>query len=72
MADKQLINKNSQVESPCVRNCCLNENDVCMGCFRHVDEICEWGSASNQHRRCILNNAALRRKEHIEKYGAGF
>ncbi|MCK5359347.1 MAG: DUF1289 domain-containing protein, partial [Gammaproteobacteria bacterium] len=22
------------VASPCVDNCCLNEEDVCMGCFR--------------------------------------
>ncbi|MEO1926243.1 MAG: DUF1289 domain-containing protein, partial [Gammaproteobacteria bacterium] len=22
------------IQSPCVRNCCLNEDDICLGCRR--------------------------------------
>ncbi len=54
------INSDS-VQSPCVRNCCLDDNDICMGCFRHVDEIVCWGSASNDEQRQILLNADQRR-----------
>ena len=31
------------VKSPCIRNCCLDENDICLGCFRSVEEITSWG-----------------------------
>ena len=47
-------------ESPCVRNCCLDEADVCLGCGRHVQEIIGWGPASAEERRAILERAAAR------------
>ncbi len=52
---------NNRLESPCIRNCCLNEDDICLGCFRHVDEIIEWGSASHFRRASILEKAKRRR-----------
>ncbi|MFK7913043.1 MAG: DUF1289 domain-containing protein [Pseudomonadales bacterium] len=45
--------------SPCVRNCCLND-DVCMGCHRHIDEIMAWGRADGPTREQILQRAAER------------
>jgi predicted Fe-S protein YdhL (DUF1289 family) len=48
--------------SPCVRNCCLDDDDTCLGCFRSLDEIKEWGTASHQ-RRLIILDQAQRRKE---------
>lgn len=64
------INKkdSNEVESPCVRNCCLNEDDVCLGCFRHVDEICEWGVATNFRRESILDDAKKRKAEYAAKW----
>jgi hypothetical protein len=50
------------VQSPCVGNCCLDDDLACIGCFRSLDEIKEWGTVDNQRRRVILQNAA-RRKE---------
>jgi len=44
----------STVPSPCIRNCCLDESDVCMGCGRHIDEILVWHRASNPERKDIL------------------
>ena len=58
----------NKVASPCIRNCCLNEEDVCLGCFRHVDEVCEWGSADSARRQTILNNAKKRKVEHAAKW----
>lgn len=49
------------VESPCVRNCTLDEDDICLGCLRSIDEICAWGGASDDERRSILQQVALRR-----------
>lgn len=48
--------------SPCVRDCCLDEQDVCLGCGRHVDEILRWRQSTASEREAILANA-LRRKE---------
>ncbi|MBL1261967.1 MAG: DUF1289 domain-containing protein [Thiotrichaceae bacterium] len=49
------------VESPCVRNCCLGGDDVCMGCFRTIDEITNWNMASAEERKIILKRALGRR-----------
>ncbi len=48
------------VKSPCVRNCCLDEHDVCMGCFRTISEIIEWGQANSEERIAILQMAKQR------------
>lgn len=48
-------------ESPCVRNCCLDAADVCIGCGRHVDEIVGWHAAGAAERETILARAAARR-----------
>jgi len=50
------------VQSPCVRNCCLDDDLTCLGCFRSIEEIKEWGMVDDQRRRIILQNA-WRRKD---------
>jgi predicted Fe-S protein YdhL (DUF1289 family) len=49
------------VPSPCIRNCCLDDDDACFGCFRSLAEIKEWGGADDVRRRAILANAGRRR-----------
>jgi uncharacterized protein len=56
------------VASPCIRNCCLNEEDVCLGCFRLLTEIVGWSDADNTERQVILNNTKARRETSHEKY----
>lgn len=50
-----------KISSPCVDNCCLDGEDICLGCYRHVNEITEWGDASNQRRLEIIKRAKTRR-----------
>jgi uncharacterized protein len=50
------------VQSPCVRNCCLDDDDVCVGCFRSLDEIKDWGMVDDHRRRSILQQAKQRRE----------
>jgi len=50
------------VASPCIRNCCLDKNDVCLGCGRTVEEITRWGEAGDEEKRKILI-AAKKRKD---------
>ena len=56
------------VQSPCVRNCCLDDDSTCVGCFRSLDEIKEWGIVDSRRRRMILQNAN-RRRDIYEKSG---
>lgn len=49
------------VQSPCVRNCCLNEADICLGCFRSLEEITRWSLADDETKKLILALAAERR-----------
>ena len=47
--------------SPCSGNCCLDDDLTCLGCFRSLHEIKEWGIVDDRQRRLILQNAAQRR-----------
>ena len=55
--------------SPCVRDCCLGDDDTCLGCFRSLEEIKEWGMADGVRRRSILENARQRKAAHQRQYG---
>jgi predicted Fe-S protein YdhL (DUF1289 family) len=50
------------VESPCIRLCTLDDDDVCLGCYRNITEICAWGSAPESERRGIVRAATARRE----------
>ncbi|MGH8353999.1 MAG: DUF1289 domain-containing protein [Pseudomonas sp.] len=52
------------VPSPCRRACCLDGQDICIGCGRSLAEILEWGGADNARRRdiCDAAQARLRRR----------
>ncbi len=53
----------AQIPSPCVRICCLDDNDICLGCYRSMAEILRWGEAENNEKRQILTNARSRRSQ---------
>lgn len=63
--------KNKSIASPCIRNCCLNEDDVCLGCFRSVTEIINWTQVNDKMREQYLQIANARQKMH-EQQGPGF
>ncbi|GMQ89521.1 MAG: hypothetical protein BMS9Abin09_1017 [Gammaproteobacteria bacterium] len=58
-----VIPQASSVPSPCIRNCCLDEDDVCLGCFRSLDEVIAWGNTDNGEKRRILSHAARRKQD---------
>lgn len=51
-----------EIQSPCVRNCCLDDKDMCVGCFRVMDEILIWGQADDKQKREILILCDSRKK----------
>lgn len=50
------------VKSPCVSICALDEQDICVGCYRSVDEIMHWGRYSDDERRQVLQRVAERER----------
>lgn len=58
----------SMVESPCIRRCCLDDNDICLGCFRTMEEICQWSLASSGERKEVLERAKNRELEHRRRW----
>jgi predicted Fe-S protein YdhL (DUF1289 family) len=46
--------------SPCVRNCCLDEDNVCMGCGRSLQEIVAWSTATDTDKAAILERSRER------------
>lgn len=50
------------IPSPCVSVCALDDDDVCMGCYRTGEEITFWGRFNNEERRQVMKKVAEREK----------
>ncbi len=66
-----MANEKSMVEkiipSPCIGNCCLDQQDICLGCARHIDEIVGWHGSNNNQRLQILKACQQRKTASQEK-----
>jgi predicted Fe-S protein YdhL (DUF1289 family) len=49
------------IRSPCVAVCALDEDDVCLGCYRTGEEITDWFMASNEQKLEIMRASEARR-----------
>lgn len=56
------VNKKKEL-SPCVRNCCLDGNDICVGCYRSISEIVGWRDKSENQKKVILVRCDQRKNE---------
>lgn len=48
------------MESPCVRLCTLNEDDMCLGCGRLLNEVTSWTAYSEERRAEIIKDCVRR------------
>lgn len=48
------------VPSPCVSICALDDDDICVGCFRSGREISDWGKLGNDEKRAVLRRCVER------------
>lgn len=48
-------------ESPCVQICVIDEDGLCVGCARTLDEIANWGLLSVAQRHAIMAALFARR-----------
>jgi|TARA_B110000503_G_scaffold34861_2_gene56882 predicted Fe-S protein YdhL (DUF1289 family) len=47
-------------KSPCISVCVLDDDDICMGCYRSANEITDWSMGSDEQKREILRKARER------------
>ncbi|MGY5452628.1 DUF1289 domain-containing protein [Agarivorans sp. MS3-6] len=50
-------------DSPCIRQCTLDGDDVCVGCFRHLEEICAWTTLDEDGKNAILQRCEQRKSQ---------
>jgi len=47
--------------SPCIRVCTLDDNDLCIGCARTLEEIVAWSGMSAAEQRAVIDALPARR-----------
>lgn len=52
----------SRISSPCVSICALDEQDMCLGCYRTATEITYWGRYNDDEKRQVLERVAERER----------
>ncbi|WP_438466106.1 DUF1289 domain-containing protein [Marinomonas sp. PE14-40] len=60
MSDVEVQNAEPEIKSPCMSLCCLDDNDVCIGCHRSVKEITAWSRMKYQERKETMQRVAER------------
>ncbi|RBO82275.1 MULTISPECIES: DUF1289 domain-containing protein [Marinomonas] len=50
----------NKVPSPCVNVCFLNEDDVCVGCYRTGHEISQWGRMDVASQQAVMEKVRER------------
>jgi len=53
--------------SPCIQVCTLDDNQVCIGCGRTVDEIIDWTRMTAVQKWAVLTLSAQRRNERAQR-----
>jgi len=48
------IGNNKNVITPCIGQCSLDENDICVGCYRSSSEITDWVNKSEDQKIDIV------------------
>jgi len=56
------------IDKPCIKKCCLNEDDVCLGCFRTFDDMVQWHKSNIEEKTKMLKMAKERKREYKLKH----
>ena len=51
-----------EIRSPCISVCVLDDNDICMGCFRSAEEVTDWFMAGDEEKRAIMQRVQERQE----------
>ncbi len=51
------------MDSPCIASCKLNADKICLGCFRHIEEIVDWNKKTEPEQQAIYQTIAIRQQQ---------
>ena len=55
------------VASPCVLTCQLNDDDMCIGCFRMITEIVGWPQLTEEGKMSVLHACRTRKLRGLDE-----
>ncbi len=55
------------VNSPCINICKLDADQICIGCYRTIDEISNWVKYSEQEKCAVIDKSEERKWQKLEK-----
>ncbi len=55
-------------DSPCIRQCCLDEQDICVGCYRTLQEIVNWSACTDEQKIAIKQQCKIRKEQRPRRY----
>ncbi|TAJ22942.1 MAG: DUF1289 domain-containing protein [Rugosibacter sp.] len=53
------------INSPCI-NVCRMQGNLCLGCYRTLDEIADWSQMSDAEKKQVLGKVANRSASAVE------
>ncbi|RYF17078.1 MAG: DUF1289 domain-containing protein [Comamonadaceae bacterium] len=60
----EVLDAEGPVPSPCISICRMDpDTELCVGCFRTLDEIAAWGMAGEDDRRALWKILAERARQ---------
>lgn len=61
---------NSNTETPCIGVCQLDQDNMCIGCFRTLSEISLWSRLSSLQKAAVMLEVK-NREERVNQVGNG-
>ncbi|WP_236984677.1 DUF1289 domain-containing protein [Marinagarivorans cellulosilyticus] len=60
----KLESESEDVPSPCIKKCCLDDNNLCIGCYRTLEDITGWREKTALQKKDILQCCAQRKAQY--------
>ncbi|MBZ0244144.1 MAG: DUF1289 domain-containing protein [Bacteroidales bacterium] len=55
--------RKKKIKSPCQLICTYDEDRICIGCYRSLEEVANWDGYTEEEKRKVLDNTMKRREE---------
>lgn len=55
------------IQSPCIKICQLDDEAICIGCYRSASEIGAWWQADAETQQTILDIARQRQRDYASR-----
>ncbi len=61
-----MLKKKTGLGNPCIHVCTLDDNKICLGCYRSAEEVRNWFRYTDEQKKETLRNSEIRRRKHDE------